>query len=49
VIYCASVHLQRELNRLAFLIMGDMIWHTHDGITTLPVRVAPQSKVALLI
>ena len=49
VFYSPSVHLLRKLNRLAFIIMGDMNWHAHVGITTLPVRVAAQSKVPLLI
>ena len=36
-------------NRLGFLIMGDMNAHAHVGITTLPVRIAVQFKVPLII
>ena len=49
VFYSPSVELLKKLNRLAFIIMGDMNWHAHLGITTLPVRVAAQFKVPLVI
>jgi N-acetyl sugar amidotransferase len=49
VFYSPSVELLKKLNRLAFVIMGDMNWHAHVGITTLPVRVAAQFRVPLLI
>jgi len=49
VFYSPSVQLLKKLNRLGFIIMGDMNWHAHVGITTLPVRVAVQFKVPLII
>lgn len=49
VFYSPSVEVVKKLNRLAFKIMGDMNWHAHVGITTLPIRVAAQFKVPLLI
>jgi N-acetyl sugar amidotransferase len=49
VFYSPSVELLKKLNRLGFIIMGDMNWHAHVGITTLPIRVAAQFKVPLLI
>lgn len=49
IFYSPSVDLLKKLNRLAFILMGDMNWHAHVGITTLPVRVAAQFKVPLLI
>lgn len=49
VFYSPSVDLLKKLNHLGFTIMGDMNWHAHVGITTLPVRVAAQFKVPLLI
>lgn len=49
IFYSPSVALLKKLNRLAFIIMGDMNWHAHVGITTLPVRVATQFKVPLVI
>jgi imidazoleglycerol phosphate synthase cyclase subunit len=49
-VFCSpSVDLLRRLNRLAFVVMGDMNWHAHVGITTLPVKVAVQQRVPLLI
>lgn len=47
--YSPSVELLKKLNRLGFLIMGDMNWHAHVGITTTPVRVAAQFKSPLVI
>jgi len=49
VFYSPSVDLLIKLNILGFIIMGDMNWHAHVGITTLPIRVAAQFKVPLLI
>jgi imidazoleglycerol phosphate synthase cyclase subunit len=49
VFYSPGVALLRKLNRLGFVVMGDMNWHAHVGITTLPVRVAAQFRVPLLI
>jgi N-acetyl sugar amidotransferase len=47
--FSPSVDLLVRLNRLAFVIMGDMNWHAHVGITTLPVRAAAQAKAPLVI
>lgn len=49
VLYSPGVALLKKLNRLGFTIMGDMNWHAHVGITTLPVRAAVQAGVPLLI
>lgn len=49
IIYSPSVALLKKLNRLGFIIMGDMNWHAHVGITTLPVRIAVQFKIPLII
>src|SRR5262245_39525448 len=49
VFYSPGVGLLQKLNRLGFIVMGDMNWHAHVGITTLPVRVAAQFKVPLII
>ena len=38
-----------KLNRLGFIVMGDMNWHAHMGITTLPVRVAAEYQIPILI
>jgi imidazoleglycerol phosphate synthase cyclase subunit len=47
--YSPAAGLLRRLNRLAFRIMGDMNWHAHVGITTLPVRAAVAERVPLVI
>ena len=44
-----SVEVLKKLNRLAFVVMGDMNWHAHVGITTVPVRVAAQHRIPLVI
>jgi len=44
-----SVKTITKLNRLAFVIMGDMNWHAHVGITTAPVQVAAEKKIPLVI
>lgn len=49
IIYSPSVGVLKKLNRLAYLIMGDMNWHAHAGITTVPVRIAAQNKIPLVI
>ena len=49
IVYRPSVEVIKKLNRLAFTIMGDMNWHAHVGITTVPVRVAAQHKIPLVI
>lgn len=49
VIFSPSTELLVKLNRLGFLIMGDMNWHAHVGITTYPVRVAAQHKIPLVV
>jgi N-acetyl sugar amidotransferase len=49
VVVRPSVATLRKLNRLAFIIMGDMNWHAHVGITTVPCRVAVQNRIPLVI
>jgi imidazoleglycerol phosphate synthase cyclase subunit len=43
-----AVKTLRKLNRLAFLIMGDMNWHAHVGIMTVPMTVAAQHRIPLV-
>jgi hypothetical protein len=43
-----SVETLRKLNRLAFVIMGDMNWHAHVGIMTVPMKVAAQHRIPLV-
>ena len=49
VVYRPSVDTLKKLNRLGFVVMGDMNWHAHVGITTVPVRVAAQHRIPLVI
>lgn len=49
IIYQPSVQLLKKLNRLGFIIMGDMNWHNHIGICTVPMRVAVQHKIPIVI
>ncbi len=49
IIYTPGVELLKKLNRLGFSIMGDMNWHNHIGIATLPIRIAAQNRIPLVI
>jgi imidazoleglycerol phosphate synthase cyclase subunit len=49
LIYQPSVDVLRKLNRLGFKIMGDMNYHNHIGICTVPMRVAVQHKIPVVI
>lgn len=49
IVYRPSVEVLKKLNRLAFVVMGDMNWHAHVGITTVPVRIAAQHRIPLVI
>ncbi|MCA1998187.1 MAG: N-acetyl sugar amidotransferase [Hyphomicrobiales bacterium] len=48
VVVRPSVATLRKLNRLAFVIMGDMNWHAHVGIMTVPMRVAAERGIPLV-
>jgi len=49
IIYYPNVSLLKKLNRLGFIIMGDMNWHNHVGITTLVNQIAVDRQVPLVI
>jgi imidazoleglycerol phosphate synthase cyclase subunit len=49
VVVRPSVETLKKLNRLGFIVMGDMNWHAHVGITTVPCRVAVQNRIPLVI
>lgn len=48
-IFQPSVDLLIRLNRLAFRRMGDMNWHAHAGIATLPMKVAAEQNIPLVL
>lgn len=49
IIYKPGVGLLKKLNRLGFKIMGDMNWHGHMGIATLPMKMAAIHKIPVVI
>jgi imidazoleglycerol phosphate synthase cyclase subunit len=48
VLVSPSIEVLKKLNRLAFVIMGDMNWHAHVGIMTTPVQVAARYGIPLV-
>lgn len=48
VVVRPSVDRLVKLNRLAFVVMGDMNWHAHVGIMTAPMKVAVQHRIPLV-
>lgn len=49
VIVYPNVETLKKLNRLGFVIMGDMNWHAHIGISTTPMKVAAERKIPIVI
>lgn len=49
VVFGPSVDTLRKLNRLCFRLMGDMNWHAHAGIKIVPLRVAVQFNIPLMV
>jgi N-acetyl sugar amidotransferase len=43
-----SVDVLRKLNRLCFRKMGDMNWHAHCGIFTVPIQMAVKFDIPLI-
>jgi N-acetyl sugar amidotransferase len=44
-----SVDVLKKMNRLCFRKMGDMNWHGHCGILTVPIQVAVRYRIPLII
>ena len=49
IVFGPSVDVLKELNRVAFKLMGDMNWHAHCGIFTYPIQIAVRFKIPLII
>lgn len=49
IVYGPSVDVLRKLNRICFKKMGDMNWHAHCGIFTVPIITAVRYRVPLII
>lgn len=43
-----SVATLKKLNKLAFVVMGDMNWHAHVGIMTAPMAAAARHRIPLV-
>ncbi len=49
IIFRPSVDSLIKMNRLGFRVQGDMNWHAHCGIATVPFQVAVRYKVPLVM
>ena len=49
IMWSPSVDVLKKLNRLAFRKIGDMNWHDHCGIVTVPIIMAVKFKIPLII
>lgn len=49
IVFGPSVSVLKKLNRICFRKMGDMNWHAHCGIMTVPVITAVKFKIPLVI
>ena len=49
IIVRPSVNTLIKMNRLGFKLQGDMNWHGHCGIFTVPIQVAVRYKVPLIL
>ena len=49
VVFGPRVDTLRKLNRLCFRKMGDMNWHAHAGIKIVPVRLAVEMNIPLIV
>ena len=49
IIYQPGVETLKKLNRLGFTIMGDMNWHGHMGIISVPMRMAVEKKIPIVV
>ena len=48
IIYSPGTDLLIRLNRLGFKMMGDMNWHNHAGIATIPMRMGIDMQIPLV-
>lgn len=49
MVFGPSVEVLKKLNRLTFRRMGDMNWHAHCGIFTVPIQAAVRFNIPLII
>jgi imidazoleglycerol phosphate synthase cyclase subunit len=48
ILYSPSIDLLKKLNRQGFIVMGDMNWHAHTGISTVPMQAGIQHQIPLV-
>lgn len=48
IIVSPSINHLKKLNKIAFVVMGDMNWHAHVGIYTTAPRIAVQQNIPLI-
>ncbi|MDD5617604.1 MAG: N-acetyl sugar amidotransferase [Candidatus Omnitrophica bacterium] len=49
IIFRPSTDVLIKMNRVGFRLQGDMNWHNHCGIFTVPIQVAVRYKVPLML
>ena len=49
IIVRPGTEVLRKMNRLGFKLQGDMNWHAHCGIFTVPIQVAVRYRVPLIL
>lgn len=49
IIVRPSVDVLVRMNRIGFRLQGDMNWHAHCGIFTVPIQIAHRYKVPLIL
>jgi len=49
LVFSPSVEVLKKINRVAFKKMGDMNWHNHCGIFTVPMQMAVKFNIPLVI
>jgi len=49
IFFTPSIRVLQVMNRMGMLMMGDMNWHAHSGIFTVPIRLAVQMNIPLII
>lgn len=49
IIVRPSIDMLIKMNRIGFKLQGDMNWHAHCGIFTVPIQVAVRYKVPLMM
>jgi N-acetyl sugar amidotransferase len=49
IIVRPSVEMLIKMNRIGFRLQGDMNWHAHCGIFTVPIQLAVRYKVPLMM